>query len=219
VEDVDRVAPLSSPSRGAVVSRLVAVFLRAALPSILLGVATKALLFAGAAVFDSSHAGDQFAADLASRVSWSVIVCEGLGLGTAAIKSRFPAMGLAGLISAPIAFNVSRGARKGMSGFLEAIQAAGSPSPVALALGKGFEYGCLGIALAWLGGHSKRRPLSYVAVGLTTGIVFGGVIFALNVAAAPSALAASAVFAWAINELLFPIGCSLVIFTAELREG
>lgn len=192
-------------------------FLRAAWSSILLGVVAKALLFAGSELFDSSHAGDQFAADLASRVSWSVLVCEGLGLGTVAIKARFPAMGLAGLISAPVAFSVSRAARKGFSGFLEAVQVAGSPSPISLAIVKGIEYGCLGLALAWIGRRRGREPLVYATAGLVTGLVFGGTILALTAAAAP--LSASVISAWVVNELLFPIGCALVILVAEPRES
>ena len=53
-----------------------------------------------------------------------------------------------------------------------------------------------------------------MAAGLVTGIIFGGAFLALTVKSAPTPL--PSLLAKGINELLFPIGCALVVFIAEV---
>lgn len=81
-------------------------------PSIVLGVATRLLLVALTAIFVGG-AGGTFVPELASRVVWSVVVCSGVGLGTALAKRRVVAMGIGGVLGAPLAFDLARAARKG----------------------------------------------------------------------------------------------------------
>src|ERR687886_384753 len=64
-------------------------------------------------------------ADLLKQVSWSVFVCVGLALGTAASKARAPLMGLLGLLAAPLALGVSRSLHQGV---VKALEIAGSAS-------------------------------------------------------------------------------------------
>jgi hypothetical protein len=75
-------------------------------------------------------------------------VCVGFAVGATLSKIRMPAMGLLGSRRA-LAFEVSRVLHKGT---LEALQASGAGadelSPLLVALIKGLEYGCLGIAVA-----------------------------------------------------------------------
>ena len=76
-------------------------------------------------------------------------MCVGFAVGATLSKIRMPAMGLLGFLAAPLAFEVSRVLHKGI---LEALQASGAGadelSPLLVALIKGLEYGCLGIAVA-----------------------------------------------------------------------
>jgi len=64
-----------------------------------------------------------------------------------------------------------------------------------------------------------RRPwggmAAHVAVGLVAGIFFGGALVALKAIGAAEPLPTVDIVSQAINELLFPVGCSLVIFCAE----
>ena len=96
-------------------------------------------------------------------------------------------MGLLGLLSAPLAFEVSRVLQKGTAQALVAAgPAAGDEvSPVLLAFVKGVEYGCLGLAIAWIWRRSWGGAKVHVGIGLLVGLVFGGTILALTYGATP----------------------------------
>jgi hypothetical protein len=191
--------------------------LRAAGPSLVLGLVSRGLLYLIANLFDQSHANVAFVGELLSRLSWSVIVCMGLAAALFAVKHRALAMGAAGSIAAPIAFFVSRGMHKGVVDFLHLIEVSDVPSPTVLAVLKGGEYACLGIILGWLGQRRRGTSRSYAAIGATIGVVFGGAILAFNASVTPAALGPAGLLSWVVNEVLFPIGCSLVVFSGERR--
>ena len=187
--------------------------MRVAWLAILLGVTMELLLLLFATGFGAFPGLGPVAADLIRQLSWSTFVCVGLALGTAASSARASLMGLLGLLAAPLAFSVSRGLHQGALKTLEIAGAGAGAAPVLLlALLKGVEYGCLGLALGWIGGRPWGGALVHVAVGLAVGIVFGGAIVSITYASAPEALTAADVISRGINELLFPVGCSLVIF-------
>ena len=48
------------------------------------------------------------------------------------------------------------------------------------------------------------------------GIPFGGVLLALAAGAEP--LSRDRIVAWAVTELLFPVGCVLILFSAARAE-
>jgi hypothetical protein len=52
--------------------------------------------------------------------------------------------------------------------------------------------------------------------GLVTGVVFGGAFLTLVVQSAPTRLSTPSLVAKGVNELLFPVGCALVVFIAEV---
>ena len=143
-----------------------------------------------------------------------MFVCCGLAVGTAVAKARVPVMGLLGLLAAPTAFEISRALHKGT---LEAMTTAGGGgevlSPILVGAIKGLEYGCLGLAVAWVGQRPWGGLAAHIAVGLLVGLVFGGTIVALTMGATPPPPAAD-VLSVGVNEVVFPIGCSLVLFSA-----
>jgi hypothetical protein len=182
---------------------------RAAFPTIVLGVGNKLLLVLVAAFFPSS--GDApFFLDLGSRLSWSVIVCGGLGAAMTLGRRRLLAAGLAGLVAAPIAFDLARAVRRGVVGYLQLVETSGSPPPVAIGALKGVEYACLGAGLSWLGRSGRGGAIEHTIAGLLAGIVFGGAILVLDLQAGMSGIAA--ILVWAVNELLFPVGCAFVLY-------
>jgi hypothetical protein len=141
--------------------------LRVAWLAILLGLAMEGLLLLLTGGFGEVLGLRSAVADLVKNVSWSVFVCAGLAVGTTLSKIRVPAMGLLGFLAAPAAFEVSRVFHKGT---LEALAASGGGddlSPLLVALIKGLEYGCLGVALAWLGRCPWAGAGAHVAAGLT----------------------------------------------------
>lgn len=138
-------------------SNLGVVLLRVAWLAILLGLAMEVLLLLVTG-FGDVFGLKSFTADLVKKVSWSVLVCAGLAVGATLSKIRNPMMGILGFLAAPLAFEVSRGLHKGT---LEALAVGGAdavadagPSPLLLALIKGIEYGCLGLAIAWVSRRS-----------------------------------------------------------------
>ena len=89
------------------------------------------------------------------------------------------------------------------------------PSLYILAILKAIEYACLGAALGWIGGRLWGGALAHVAVGFAAGIFFGGAIVAATYWTSPEPPAAADLIVRGFNELLFPVGCSLVIFSAQ----
>jgi hypothetical protein len=188
--------------------------LRVAWLAIALGIAMEGLLLLLGAGLGKSLGLGSIVADLVKNVSWSVFVCCGLAVGTAVAKARVPVMGLLGLLAAPTAFEISRALHKGT---LEAMATTGGGgevlSPVLVGVIKGVEYGCLGLAIAWVGQRPWGGAAAHVAVGLLVGLVFGGTIVALTMGSTPPPPPAD-VLSVGVNEVIFPIGCSLVLFSA-----
>ena len=190
--------------------------LRVAWLAILLGFVMEALLLLFAAGFGIFPGLESMISDLAGKVTWSTLVCAGLALGTAASRSRAPLMGVLGLFAAPTAFHASRALQQGVAKTLEEVAAGASianQTLIFLALFKAVEYGCLGVLIGWI----QQRPwgwLAHAAAGLAVGIVFGGGIVSFTYWTSPEPLAATDLFSIGINEVLFPVDCSLVLFAA-----
>jgi hypothetical protein len=190
-------------------SKLLTTLTRVAWMSILLGLVIEGLLVAarlGAFPLDAA------AAELVNRVSWSVLVCTGLAIGDAlAEKSRPFLLGLGGLVGAPLAFAVARGLHKGTAELMGITQPADPVEPLLSAGIRGVEYMCLGLLIFWLKKQPRSTVVGYVVAGLVVGLVFGTVLLFLN----PEAIGSvSSMLVWAVNELAFPVGCTLVLFAS-----
>jgi hypothetical protein len=197
------------------VASLRAKLLRAAWLAILLGFVMEALLLLFTAGFGIFPGLKPIAADLIRQVSWSTFVCVGLALGTAVSKARAPLMGILGFLAAPLAFTVSRSLHQGA---VKTLEIAGSgveaPPVLLLALLKAVEYACLGVALGWIGRRVWGGAMVHLATGLLVGLVFGGTIVGLTYQMSPDPPASAALISLGANEILFPVGCSLVLFAA-----
>jgi len=189
--------------------------LRVAWLAIGLGMAMEGTLLLLSAGFGDLLGLRSIVADLARNVSWALLVCVGLSVGTAVQKARVPVTGLLGLLAAPAAFEVSRVVHKGALQALAISASAGDDlSPFLVALMKGLEYGCLGLALGWVSQRPWGGAAAHMAVGFVVGSIFGGTIVALLATSSPEVSAASLV-PRGVTEVLFPVGCSLVLFSAE----
>ncbi len=78
-----------------------ATLMRVAWLAIILGCAMEVLLLVLAAGSDSLPSVGTAVADFVKSVSWSVIVCAGLAVGTVVSELRAPLMGFLGLLAAP----------------------------------------------------------------------------------------------------------------------
>jgi hypothetical protein len=193
--------------------------LRVAWLAILLGLLLQLALLLVAAGFGKDISPRPVLAETLKTVSWSLLVCVGVALGRVAAKGRLPLEGITGLLAAPLALTAANTLQKGVA---EAVNAAGvptGPAPVWVLAIKAAEYGCLGLALNWVGRRAWHSALGHLAVGLLTGVVFGGVFLTVMVQSAPTPLSTPAVLAKGLNELLFPVGCALVVFIAEVLRA
>jgi hypothetical protein len=189
--------------------------LRVAWLAIGLGMAMEGTLLLLSAGFGDLLGLRSIVADLARNVSWALLVCVGLSVGTAVQNARVPVTGLLGLLAAPAAFEVSRVVHKGALQALAISASAGDDlSPFLVALMKGLEYGCLGLALGWVSQRPWGGAAAHMAVGFVVGSIFGGTIVALLATSSPEVSAASLV-PRGVTEVLFPVGCSLVLFSAQ----
>src|SRR5829696_7583014 len=120
-------------------------------------------------------------------------------------------------LSCPLAFHTSRALQQGVAKTLEEVAAGasiGNQTLIFLALFKAVEYGCLGVIIGWVQQRSWGGMLAHAAAGLTVGILFGSAIVSFTYWTAPEPLATPDLVSRSANEILFPVGCSLVLFAA-----
>ncbi|MDX2200655.1 MAG: hypothetical protein SF069_16990 [Phycisphaerae bacterium] len=197
----------------------IALILKVAWMAIVLGFVMQILASAAAWIGGKEPQLKEFLAEGAAKISWSTIVCVGLALGTAASKMRTESTGLAGFLAAPAGFIAARTTQKSTS------QAFGMTAPAAIATGifvtilllKAAEYASLGALLARLGEKPKATLGSFLGVGLMIGLLFGTVIllvFYYGGVQAGKPMPTPRLLAQAVNEIVFPIGCSFVIYAS-----
>lgn len=207
-------APQASPAPAAG-SELWRKVLRVAWLSIGLGILLEILLLVLAAFAGTAGSSPKpFISDLFQKVSWSFIVCVGLAFGTTASKARAGVMGFLGLISAPLGFSIARAVHKGVGQAL-GVAATGGAFPFLIAIVKGIEYGVLGAALGWLTRRGGTSLGVHLGTGAAIGLTFGTAIVALLVRSAATPPTLVDLAARGINEVLFPVGCSLVLYAAD----
>jgi hypothetical protein len=191
-----------------------ATLLRVAWLAILLGLLLQLALLLVAARFGTVAGPGSLLAETFRNVSWSLLVCVGVALGRVAAKGRVPVEGVTGLLAAPLALTAANTVQKGVAEALNVAGAPAGPTPLWVLALKAAEYAWLGLALGWVGRRPRGSALGHVAAGLVTGIIFGGALLTLTVLAAPPPL--PSLLAKGVNELLFPVGCALVVFIAEV---
>lgn len=158
-----------------------------------------------------------FLADLGQKISWGFIVCLGIAFGTTASKAREVKMGLLGLISAPLGFTIARAVHKALK---EALGVAGPAvagvSPFLIGGLKGLQYALFGLVLGWIGKKTWGGLAAHVGTGAAFGIIFGTAIMAATEAAAKAPTPPVDLMARGINELLFPIGCAVILYASSI---
>ncbi len=201
--------PASSVASG----NFAAILLHASWLAILLGLLMQVLgLFAVVAVGGSPQV-HAVAAAVVGGISWSVMVCAGLAIGMLVAESRPVPGGIAGLIAAPLAFTAARIVQQSVGEVLDLSAGASTGPPVLLLTSlKAAEYACLGLALGWVGKQRWGGAAAHAGVGLAAGLVFGGIILWFVVRATQPPLSTAALLSRGVNEVLFPVGCALVIF-------
>lgn len=189
---------------------------RLALLSVLLGFAIQGaillLLLSGGASARSA------AVQAAGGVTWAVLVCTGVGIGTVLTRARPAMAGLLAAAVAPASIAVVKAGQKAMSGWIGAAQSEAVLSLGAVSLIRAVEYGLLGWLLSRLVAAGRERLDPYLAAGAVAGLVFGSLATILTWRAAAVAgepLTDLKLAATVVNEMVFPMGCAFVIYLGQ----
>lgn len=217
---------VSNDAAEAVVSTLdvsaVRIALGAAWGSVLVGLVLQFLVSLGRSAAGADWPGIAVLAEAAQSVSWAVLVCVGLAIGTVAARSRSLVMGAIGAVSGPLAWGLAKGVQRGVQALLGVAVDQLTPFFYLVCLIKGVEYAVLGAALGGLTSRAGARLRAYLSLGLAVGLAAAGLMLALqswNAAQAGAALPLPKAVGIAVGELMFPICCSLVIWvSASLKR-
>lgn len=189
--------------------------------AILLGLLVQIGVFSAKISAGAKLPAVQLLVDVASGIAWSVIVCGGVAIGTVAAKSVPQLMGLLGLICAPVAFAAAKGTQRGVAWI------AGQPMDqinmltYQIGAAKTLEYAALGFVLGTVIRTPKSTLTNHTLIGLGFGLVFASLIVWLNMQSMANGAPLPPPRLWAtvVNEFIFPLGCSLVIFAvAKLSD-
>ncbi len=160
--------------------------------------------------------GANVMADIGSGVTWSVLVCGGVALGTAAANPSEAVMGGLGFLFAPIGFAAAKGIQRGIQTVLDAPVTEITSVTWTIGAIKAVEFGILGALVALLIKRPRVKATTFIGLGLLVGILFGGMI--LTVMATQSAEDTPALVGAGVNELFFPMACALILYGAS-RAG
>jgi hypothetical protein len=183
--------------------------------AILLGIGVQMLVFAVRLAAGSQFVAAALLSNLAQGVTWGVIVCVGVAIGVTVERSRALLGGLLGAISGPLGWGIAKSAQRTVQALLGTDVDQFTDFFFLLVAVKGVEYLLLGTAVGRLGERPRATWRDYALPGLVVGVVFSAGVTALtlwhaNAIGKPMALAA--LLGLVVSELVFPIGCSLVIY-------
>ncbi len=147
----------------------------------------------------------------------ALFICTGLTLASVFFERRAEIIGLGGLFAAPLGVYGARFVNDALARVLDLpdVDMSGLSFASVAAL-KGIEYGVLGILLARLQRDGVPSAVLYAAAGFAVGLLFGAITFALG---RDSLNTDTLLAAWAINELVLPVGCAVIVAFAEGRAS
>jgi hypothetical protein len=152
--------------------------------------------------------------DLFQKVTWSALVCIGLAFGKAMSNSGAFGTGASGFLVAPLAFVIARSVHKSASQMLGlAWDHPAAALLVVLGLLKAVEYAALGWQLSKYEGYPAATLGAHLKCGAVIGVLFGGAILGASLLLGGK-LTFPVLLSRAINELIFPVGCSMVLYAA-----
>lgn len=180
--------------------------LRVAWLGVLLGLSIELLVLLALGLAGKLPPLLTIAADTAQKVTWSTLVCAALAAAQTLVRAQALGMAAAGLLGAPIALLLARSVHKAVNAALDAAPAAQAATPWVLAGLKGVEYALLGLLLIRLAKRARGLGL-HAAAGAGLGLAFFGALSWLVPLDGfqPQLMRA-------INEILHPTGCALVIY-------
>lgn len=192
----------------------------AALFAVTLGIGLQLTLLASRYWATGMPVAAKAISEFGAGLSWAAIVCSGVALGIGASRHRAAIMGWLGLLCAPTAFALAKGVQRGVETMMTG-SATTKLNALLLQIGviKTIEYGLLALLLAWLIEHGKSTPWRHAAAGLGFGLLGGSAVLVLEIRHATAPLPIGKLLGLGINEVLFPVGCAMVIYAVARLAG
>lgn len=212
--DTESAAAIADESHGLL--RQVALI---ALCAVLLGLGIQLLILVARLAAGGPWPGAALLADTAGGVTWALLVCTGVGIGTSVLRVRAMLAGLLAAICAPIAIAAAKAAQRMVAGMTDAVEQQAILSLGSISLARAVEYGVLGFLLGTLAQRGEKRVSRYLGAGCLVGLVLGGAVVWLThyvAAQAGSGLTSAQLAVGVVNEMVFPVGCAIVIYAGQL---
>ena len=149
------------------------------------------------------------------KLPWAVLVCVSLWIAIRMGRNRIRIAAVVGLLAAPVASLLARACAELAHAYMAAAAPAPSPSAFLVAALKGAEYASLALVVTWLQGRVWAAALHHALAGFLVGLLFGGALLVLIVRFTSEPVTMATLLAWAVNELLFPVGCALILSSAR----
>ena len=89
------------------------------------------------------------------------------------------------------------------------------PSALQMIVIRALEYGLLGLAVGFISRKSWGGLPVYAALGFATGAVAAAIVLGETARTSPAPVPMLAMVSKGINEVLFPLGCSMVLYAAN----
>jgi hypothetical protein len=212
VTDVDPTARPAEP--GDARRRL----LRIAWLAILLGLGVEVLLIVVARAQGEPFDGARRAASAVRSVSWSSLVCVAIGWAQGALPLSAARTGIVGLFAAPLAVVAARAMHKEALVLLDRPASGASVlEPVFPLALRAVEYLLFGWWIARVAARTSSAK-AHVGVGATLGIAAAAAQYVQPIAGGGSPASIAAFVPTALNEIVFPVGCALVLYGSSTRS-
>jgi hypothetical protein len=178
--------------------------------SLLVGFCLEVLLQLVNAGFGNTANWKDFVQGLLQKQVWALLVCLSLVI----MQPQRTLMMLVGLVFAPVSWLTASAVRQFIKKPLGVVGASSLAwSTVWVALLRGVEYAVLATLLVMLLNRQKGKR-DYVFTGGLIGIIFG----TFNLLILNQPVNAAQMVAQSLNEVLFPMACSLVVRTGQMAK-
>lgn len=184
--------------------------LRVTALSLALGAIIQLAVFGIAALAESLAGARPSIATVLAFLGWSSMACVVITYARVALRAGTRGMAAAGAGAGMLGVVASLAITWAIAAAMAAPPAVGAAGVLVSGAWKAVEYGALGAVVVAMG-RRRQGVLAHAAVGLVWGIVFGGAFLAV-VHVLISPLGTAALASRATTELLFPIGCAVLLW-------
>jgi hypothetical protein len=171
-----------------------------------LAILIEVIAFAVDAALGQAEGLTEFALGLIQKIAWSLPLCAALAL----ITQRSFMMGIAGLLTAPLAVLLSGILENQFRElFMSIVSEPFHLENLGMAVFRGLEYGLLGTFVGYLVQKERNSFFNHSLVGIVIGAVFGGILVSVQLHVPYTYFRETLLHN--SSEFIFPLGCSVIL--------